>query len=121
MLAGSVVNVESLILLEARPAAGETDAEIVAGAWDFPEINRRYASHLKILESRPAGTVCDEVTAEAFRKWAQREQAGWLAAVSMDPLLPQVLHPAGYLGPRVWQTRAKTLGKAARQISKFRG
>jgi hypothetical protein len=115
------VDVESLILLEARPAAGETDAQIVAGAWDFGEINRRYAGHLTILESRPTGSVREVTTAETLRKWAHREQASWLAAVSADPLLPRGLHPAGYLGPRVWETRVKTLGKAARQIGEFRG
>lgn len=38
ILAGGKVKVASLLLLEAQPAAGESDAEIVTGAWDFPEI-----------------------------------------------------------------------------------
>jgi DNA-binding transcriptional regulator PaaX len=33
VLGGGKINVESLILLEARPCAGESDAEMVAGAW----------------------------------------------------------------------------------------
>jgi len=35
ILVGGKINVESLLLLEARPCAGESDAEIVAGAWDL--------------------------------------------------------------------------------------
>src|SRR5207249_465239 len=47
------INVESLVLLEARPCAGESDAQIVTGAWNFEQINRRYARHLKLLAERP--------------------------------------------------------------------
>jgi hypothetical protein len=55
ILGGGKINVESLILLEARSCAGESGAEMVAGAWDFERINRRYAWHLKVLEERPKG------------------------------------------------------------------
>jgi hypothetical protein len=30
---------------------------MVAGAWDFERINRRYARHLKILEERPGNAL----------------------------------------------------------------
>ena len=71
---------ESLILLEARPCAGESDAEIVAGAWDFERINR-YARHLKVLAERPGGApqseICDlqfEIKRSVGRRSARR---GW--------------------------------------------
>jgi DNA-binding transcriptional regulator PaaX len=35
ILAGGKINVESLILLEARSCAGESGTEMVAGAWDL--------------------------------------------------------------------------------------
>jgi hypothetical protein len=54
ILASESINVESLILLDARPCAGETDEQIVAGAWDFERINNRYTHHLKVLEQRPS-------------------------------------------------------------------
>src|SRR5437667_2676521 len=63
ILVGGKINVESLILLEARPCAGESDAEIVGGAWDFGRINRRYARHLKVLGERPGGTLRTEAAA----------------------------------------------------------
>jgi hypothetical protein len=50
---GGRIDVESLLLLEARSCAGESDGEIVAGAWDFGRINQRYARHLKLLKARP--------------------------------------------------------------------
>ena len=47
------INVESLVFLEARPCAGESDAQIVAGAWDLPRINHAYDHYLDILHRRP--------------------------------------------------------------------
>ena len=119
LLTGSHVNVESLILLEARPCAGETDGEIVAGAWDFLEINRRYARHRKLLEARPTGRLRDDAAAQSFRKWAAQERAAWLAAVTEDPLLPELLLPQDYLGRKVWQMRVNTLRQAADQARSF--
>ena len=53
MLVGSRVDVESLIFLEVRPCAGETDSEIVAGAWNFSGINLRYSVYQQVLTRRP--------------------------------------------------------------------
>ena len=74
ILGGGKINVESLLLLEARPCAGESDAEIVAGAWDFERINRRYARHLKILGERPSWSIGKETAAKALRRWAAAER-----------------------------------------------
>jgi DNA-binding transcriptional regulator PaaX len=100
-------------LLEARPCADETDAEIVAGAWDFHLINRRYAEHLKVLDHRPVGALRDATAAEAFRRWTTEERAAWSGAVSLDPLLPERLLPPGYLGRQVWGRRVEVLREAA--------
>ena len=49
--------------MAARPGEGKDFAEIVAGAWDFERINRRYARHLKVLaerpDSAPQSEICD--------------------------------------------------------------
>ena len=118
-LAASPVNVESLILMEARPDCGESDEEIVAGAWNFAKINRLYANHLTMLEARPKGQLRDDATAQVFRKWAAQERAAWLAATAEDPLLPEVLLPREYLGRKAWQFRVKELNQAGEQIRSF--
>jgi len=109
-------DVESLVTLEARPAAGETDAEIVAGAWDFDRINRRYQQCLKVLSQLPHAQPKAAGPARELRRWAQLEKAAWIEAVSADPLLPDQLLPASYLGKKVWQERIRTLTTAARLI-----
>ena len=120
ILVGGKINVESLILLEARPCAGESDAEIVAGAWDFERINHRYARHLQILSEQPAGALRTESAAKRLLRWAAAELEAWLDAVNNDPLLPEKILPRDYLGQRAWRERVEVLGKAKRQLRTFK-
>lgn len=113
------INVESLLLLEARPCAGESDTEIVGGAWDFENINRRYGRHLKVLAERPDGALRSEAAAKALLRWANVEREAWLDAVTMDPLLPARLLPPHYLGQKVWLRRIEVLRDAGRQLRTF--
>ncbi len=120
ILVGGKINVESLLLLEARPCAGESDAEIVAGAWDFERINRRYARHLEILGQRPGGALLSGAAARALLRWAAAEREAWLDAVTNDPLLPARILPADYLGQQAWRRRVEVLREAARQLRTFK-
>jgi phenylacetic acid degradation operon negative regulatory protein len=120
ILGGGKINVESLLLLEARPCAGESDAEIVAGAWDFERINRRYARHLKILGGRPRETLRNETAAMSLLRWAAAEREAWLDAVTCDPLLPERILPSDYLGQWAWRRRVEVLRDAGRQLRTFK-
>jgi phenylacetic acid degradation operon negative regulatory protein len=119
ILGDGKINVESLILLEARPCAGESDMEIVTGAWDFERINRCYVRHLKVLGERPGGALGGEMAAKTLLRWAAAEREAWLDAVRIDPLLPERLLPAGYLGQQAWRRRVEVLQEAGRQIHTF--
>jgi phenylacetic acid degradation operon negative regulatory protein len=116
ILVGGKTNVKSLILLEARPCAGESNTDIVAGAWDFEHINRRYAQHLKVLSERPWGTTGNAAKARALLAWAAAEREAWLDAVMSDPLLPERILPPDYLGKKAWRTRIEVLREAGRQL-----
>lgn len=120
VLGGGKINVESLILLEARPCAGESDAEMVAGAWDFECINRRYVRHLKILDERPGDALGNGVAAKALLRWSATEREAWLDAVKNDPLLPGRILPPDYLGQRAWRRRVEALRAASRQLRTFK-
>ena len=111
ILVGGKINVKSLILLEARPCAGESDAEIVTGAWDFDRINHRYDRHLKILGERPDGTLRNKLAAKVLLRWAAVERGAWLDGVTNDPLLPQRILPSDYLGQQAWRRRIEVSGK----------
>ena len=120
IMGGGKTNVESLILLEARSCAGESDAEIVAGAWDFERINRHYARHLTLLGQRPGGTLSNGTTARALLRWAAAEREAWLDAVMNDPFLPERILPADYLGLQAWRRRIEVLREAGRQLRSFK-
>jgi phenylacetic acid degradation operon negative regulatory protein len=119
VLAEKEINVKSLILLEAHPCAGESDMQIVAGAWDFNEINKGYAHHLHVLDQRPKEPLKDIATAKTLQRWASEEFQAWLAAVSDDPLLPQRLLPEGYLGRAAFERRLEVFAAANQQIKGF--
>jgi phenylacetic acid degradation operon negative regulatory protein len=120
ILGSGKINVKSLILLEARPCAGESDADIVAGAWDFERIKHRYSRHLKILNERPVDALRNDTAAKALLRWATAEREAWLDAVTNDPLLPKRILPSDYLGHQAWQRRMKVLQDAGRQLRTFR-
>jgi len=112
-------NVESIATLEAQPAAGETDADIVAGAWDFEKINGLYQKCLEVLAQLPQRPSRHEPDARAMQRWAQMEKDAWSEAFSADPLLPDRLLPANYLGKKAWHERFRTFAAASGLIRSF--
>ena len=116
-LAKSAVNVESLVLFDGRPGGGETDQDLVAGAWDFAAISRLYEDWSRIADAAPdlaRGAPADERT---IRNWAARERAAWAAIAARDPFLPETLLPAGYVGRAVWARRARLLTSLGRALT----
>lgn len=114
------VNVNSLLLLEAQPCAGESDEEIVTGAWDFPRINSRYQRVMEILARFIDEPVVNNAAARDLQKWLEAERKAWLASIEIDPLLPKVLLPTEYLGSDAWEQRKTVLTRAATLLRKFK-
>lgn len=101
----AAIDVETLSFLEARPCGGETDAQLVLGAWDFGRIDRGYELYGDILQ-------CGPTRASGCRtqsRWFEVEWRAWCRAVRGDPLLPDVLLPRSYRGREVWQRRKDKL------------
>lgn len=102
-------DVESLLTLAARPGSGETDSQIVAGAWDFEKINGAYQSCLDLLGEGQRLNAQGQDFPESWVDWCRRERVAWQAALRLDPLLPDKLLPGGYLGRTVWDWRTRLL------------
>jgi DNA-binding transcriptional regulator PaaX len=115
-LAGERVNVESMVLLEARPCAGEKSHQIVLGAWDFNKINEKYEVYRRVSRERPPVGLAPDRLAEALLRWVERERDAWMAAVTIDPLLPACLLPRGYQGQKAWEAHVEAQS-AAREYS----
>jgi len=120
-LTSATVDVESMILLETRPCAGETDAEIVAGAWNFDAINANYDRHGQVLDQVPTQFLQSENEAQSLQQWCREERLAWNDALSRDPLLPERLLPSNYRGCNSWERRLQVLAKVGRRIRGFHG
>lgn len=106
-------DVEMLLMLEARPCAGETDAELVKGAWDFHRINSGYKEYLQILRGRKKARG-------GLEAWTKAEGEAWQNASQLDPFLPRCLLPKGYLGEIAWKQRlraSKDVGRAFDRVA----
>ena len=119
-LGAAQVDVESLLLMEARPCAGESDAQIVAGAWNFAAINEGYEAHAAVLSSLPQSLLRDEAAAKRLHHWLREERLAWLEVARLDPFLPERLHPPGYRGMKAWKRRREVLSQAGRQMRSFK-
>jgi len=119
-LARGTVNVASLVLLEAQPCSGETDAQLVAGAWNFEEIQRRYVRYRETLDCRPRGAIETAGDANSFVLWMRAERTAWAEVMKRDPLLPERLLPRGYLGRKAWRERQQAMREAGAQMRGYR-
>lgn len=107
VMRGAGVDVETFTLMEARPCGGETDYELVLGAWDFDRINRFYDQYLEILRACPGRMG----TRASRRGWFEIEWRSWCRALGSDPLLPETLLPRSYRGREAWKRRKARLSK----------
>jgi phenylacetic acid degradation operon negative regulatory protein len=91
-------DVESFSLMEAQCIAGHTDADLVSGAWDFAEINRRYQDYLDWMRKVPAANA-------PLAPWLRAERQRWRRVLEPDPLLPRTLWPRAYDGEAAFRRR----------------
>jgi len=88
------------------------DAAIVVGAWDFTKINKGYQEYLSLADKAPPLKRKADSAEAAWVHWLRQERAGWLDAVSADPLLPEGLLPKSYLGQQAAAARQAVLARA---------
>jgi phenylacetic acid degradation operon negative regulatory protein len=110
-------DVETFLLMEARCCAGYSNAAIVAGAWDFAEINKRYRAYLHRATLNASELTRMRQSPAALKAWIGSERIAWQHALEIDPLLPRVLWPSDYEGERAWAVRTQTLQKLSDLLS----
>lgn len=117
LLTDTKVKAKSMFFLDARPAAGESDEEIVSATWDFERINERWQAYLELLAAAPPASLSSDSEAQTFYEWTSTERRAWLHAISIDPLLPKQLWPDAYLGETAWQERESAMSTAIKQAN----
>jgi phenylacetic acid degradation operon negative regulatory protein len=98
-------DVESFILMEAQCCAGYTNDAVVNGAWDFAEINKRYASYIRTATISERELTRLRAAPATLAGWLRVERSAWQHALALDPLLPRTLLPADYRGREAWEVR----------------
>lgn len=87
-------------LFEARTVLGQSDAAVVARAWDFDRLRKIQGNYLEACQARlrrPFDAIPFFAVLDALRA----ELAEYREAMRSDPLLPKPLWPSDYLGPQV--------------------
>ncbi len=93
-----------------------SDSGLVKGAWDFALVNRRYQSALDLAADGLRLAENPSLKPGQFREWLASEREAWLAAVEVDPLLPESLLPADYLGREASTRRQAAFAALARRV-----
>lgn len=109
---GGIVHPQSLFSIVGHPESGLTDTQLTEAAWNWSEIGGEWRAHEKLLAAAPARTA----DTRQLTAWAAEEFASWKHLMMVDPLLPEVLWPAGYPGRKIWNARKTALPERFRRI-----
>ncbi len=113
-------DVEFFTVMQAQCCRGYSNQAIVNGAWDFPEINKRYEAYLKIAAADIRDALQRETRHAPLAQWLRQERLSWSHAVSLDPLLPRALHLPGYLGEKAWHARRAAFAALTNRLATIR-
>lgn len=104
-LADRKIDPAAAFVLNGKFEGGSEPTDYVATAWDFDQINERYATHQKFLNQ----TNPETLDSKEFPEWFQKETALWRIAFETDPFLPRELWPTNsaidYQGPQALANR----------------
>lgn len=103
-------------LLEAKTVLGRPASEIVQNAWDFERLGEVQRRYIKVYSQNLEQLCRRDVSPEEATTLARQELEAYRHAMYGDPLLPQALHPSGYLGRGVWQLHRKLVREVTRRL-----
>jgi hypothetical protein len=118
ILTGGKIDVESLILLQARPCAGESDEQIVAGAWDFERINIRSVS--EGAHSAACRAAAESGGGEGIARLDGSRALGLAQCGLERPLAARANSAAQLSWARAWWRRKKALQSAGDALRTFK-
>lgn len=103
---------EYACIFAAKTVLGQPNSEVAAQAWDFDRLNAIHARYIETVGQRLAkkNNVKGPMQILAMLR---SELAEYIEAMRLDPLLPSILWPTGYQGPKV----AAVFRRRMRQIA----
>ena len=106
---------DSMVVMEGRPLAPVSAQDMANAAWDFPLINRGYQKAMDLAAQGLRMAHEPRVSRAQLCRWLAAERQAWLEPMSSDPLLPEAILPAGYLGRQAWALRQSAFAELARK------
>jgi phenylacetic acid degradation operon negative regulatory protein len=90
-------------LFEARTVLGLPSRQVVEDAWKVGRLYSLQLHYCSMMEHNIASLEKGEFNAEELAKLMHISLEAYHGAFAEDPLLPSALHPANYLGKRVFE------------------
>lgn len=105
-------NIDSFAyLLEARTVLGMSSHQIVASAWDFDRLEMLQEHYCEICEENLSLLERETPTSEELADLIRASLEAYHGAFMVDPLLPSVLLPRGYLGKQAFDLHRRLMSR----------
>lgn len=89
-------------LLESRTVLHRETDEIVGDAWDFRTLETLHERYLAVYGENLAQLETASFDLDSLIALLRQESEAYVMCMRNDPLLPNELHPIGYLGKKVY-------------------
>lgn len=103
-------------LFEARTVMGRRPEAVVEASWDFEGLEEVQREYCEAWMARLHDMRCGRVDVLTMPQLARDEMVAYTKAMRTDPLLPETLHPSGYLGKRVYGLHCQVVAGIASRL-----
>ena len=103
-------------LLQSRTVLGQPPGEIVARAWPMDVLRSNQEQYLRVFKARLLRLKEKPPASADLHALLREERIAYLSAMEKDPLLPESLWPAGYLGRQVYSLHRILLEEIGRRL-----
>jgi len=103
-------------LFEARTVLGFGNQSVVREAWSFEKINQVQKLYIQFAGENLKKLALESSSESDISQLLRMDQLAYAQAMSMDPLLPEALHPEEYAGPRAAHLHNELASRAIEQL-----
>ena len=105
-------------LFEAQTVLGQGAESVVEAAWNFERLGIIQDRYLRTYTDNLIAIQAPALSCEELQDIAREEAEAYLSAMAEDPLLPQVLHPPYYRGPKVFDLHRRFIAAMRRELKR---
>lgn len=106
-------------LLESRTVLHHEAAEMVQDAWNFDRLQELHERYLSVFSSNLHRLEETDHDSPALMILLRKEAEAYIQCMRTDPLLPNELHPEGYLGKEVYRMHKEMRSAVRLQLKRY--